>query len=133
MADAPVPKRPRQINIALVLMWGSLIGGMVYGFADVANETDEVAVFGALIFGGAVTLILIVPLVFIALGHNWARWTWAVFLATGWVLTFVFWDESFGSLNDVLVQALFAALDIAAVYLMFSGPGAGWFKRPRNA
>ncbi|HKY01777.1 MAG TPA: hypothetical protein VJM53_04420 [Burkholderiales bacterium] len=132
LADAPEPTRPRQINFALVLMWLSLIGGAVYGVVDMADEPDQAAAILMIAFSGVIVLVSGVPLIFIALGHNWARWAWAALLLTGWVLTFVYWEESFATVGDILIQGFLGVLDAVAIYLLFAAPSAQWFKRARS-
>lgn len=133
VADTPGvparPSRPRQVQIAVALLWLSLALGIpeaVLSSRQVEGAAAGVAVTVAmlLIFGlfGLVTVRL-------HQGRNWARIVMLVLTALS-VVTMLFpSDES--SAQGPLLQGLYlfdVLIEVIAMYLVFSKPGSGWFK-----
>ena len=133
LTDQPEAAKPREIRIALAMMWFSLIGGSLYGlFAAPPEDMDAESAAGMWILAIAVTLITVaifaIPLVFIALRKNWARWIWLVLVILGWASTILFWESIFANDLDIVFNTLFGFLDIVSASLVFFGAGGRWFK-----
>ena len=133
VADRPAASKPREIRIALALMWFSLLAGSVYGIVGgpTADPEAEMSAGAWAILGvGALVVIGIfaIPLAFIALRKNWARWVWLALMILSWLMTLFFWEGVVASTVDMALNLFFALIDITAAFLVFSGAGARWFQ-----
>lgn len=136
VADPPVvpalPSRPRQVLIAVALLWLSLVLGIPE--AVLSSRQVEGGAAGAAV---AVVMLVIFGLfgfvtVKVYQGRNWARIVMLVLTALS-VLAMLFpSDESNAQGPGLQGLYLFDVLiEVVAMYLVFSKPGSLWFKPPR--
>lgn len=129
-ADGTVPKRPRQIVLAVRMLWVSLILSIPLSmreFQDAAAEGNSGFLFYYIIALYAISVLINL---YVYRGSNWARILLLVFNVLN-VLSFA------GAMNEILryptgdLVALAAsmALDLAALVLLYTRPGALWFRR----
>ena len=129
-SDGTVPKRPRQVVHAVRMLWVSLIMSIPLSmreFQDAAAEGNSGFLFYFII---ALYAISVVINLYVYRGSNWARTLLLVFNIL-YVLSFA------GAMNEILryptgdLVALAAsmALDLAALVLLYTRPGALWFRR----
>lgn len=136
VADPPVvpalPSRPRQVQIAVALLWLSLALGIPEGV--LSTRQVEGAVMGAVF---AVFMLLVFGLIgFINVkvyqGRNWARIVMLVLTALSVLMMLFPSDES--RAQGPLLQGLYlfdVLIEVIAMYLVFSKPGSLWFKPPQ--
>lgn len=136
-------QKPREARLATNLLWGSLgISVVIYALLFFRDVQDQF-LLGALLSSSAVDVAVTALLVHrISQGRNWAR---IIFL-----IWFIFW--ALGLLVDLIshlnAPAVVARLDrssligllwagrllpqAVALYLVFSKPGATWFRREKT-
>lgn len=135
VADPPLvaalPARPRQVLVAVALLWLSLALGI-----------PEAALSNLPIVGGSadVALVLIMLLLFgligflnleIYQGRNWARIVMLALTVSSVVMMLFSPDEV--RAEGPLLQGFYlfdTLIEVAAMYLVFSKPGSLWFRRP---
>jgi hypothetical protein len=129
ISDADTRVRPSQVSTAVLLLCASL------GLGTVTSVLlrPHLAPVRRTLFIEIATFALLAWLTYkIWVGRNWARITFAVLAALGFVIYAPILVRLFqvstaaGSTN--LVQGL---LQLVAMYLLFTHPGRGWFK-PRS-
>ncbi len=127
-------ERPRQVSTALRLLWTSLGLGLVTSALDwsyvgaVASAGFTVAVLLVVL---GLTAFLIVKM---GAGRNWARITFLVLFLAGAAPYVPNLIAMYGrSLLTGTVSLLQLVLQIVALYLLFTRPGADWFRRTRVA
>jgi hypothetical protein len=135
VADPPLvpalPSRPRQVQIAVALLWLSL----ALGIPEAILSTRQVEGDG---MGAAfaVVMLLVFGLVgFLTLkvyqGRNWARIAMLVLTVLSVIMMLFPSDES--RAEGPMLQGLYlfdVLIEVVAMYLVFSKPGSLWFKRP---
>ncbi len=135
VADPPLvpalPARPRQVQIAVALLWLSL----VLGIPEAALSNRPVDGGGA-----GVALVVVMLLLFglvgflnvkIYQGRNWARIVVLALTALSVVMMLFPPDEV--QAEGPLLQGFYlfdVLIEVAAMYLVFSKPGSLWFRRP---
>ena len=123
-------QKPRPIVTAVNLLWASLAVGLVKMLMDFSNlSTVAPAAFTnfILVFTFALSGFLIFK---ISAGRNWARITFLVLFIIGVLptLPIVFGEFS----RSTVVGALSVAqigLQVYALFLLFTQPGSGWFRK----
>jgi len=120
---------PAQVRRAVIVLWVSLLISLItmpieMDWTAWAGEPVWliVAVF-ALGYG-----ISAIPIVFVARRHNWARIVLLLLTVLGAGVTIYMW-EYFESSWQRTQDVAYLAIDIAAVYWLFTGPGAAWFSK----
>lgn len=144
-APAPEPRvtppnatPPRAVVQAVWLLWISLAVGLVELAlsmnplrepAQVLPEAGMTAlgVFASITLIGTVYLVLVHH---VRKGRNWARITVLVLVALGVIDSLIARRPM--ELVPFLLNLLEVLLDVAALALLFSGPGSQWFNRPRH-
>jgi len=123
---------PAQVRKAVVLLWLSLlIAFVITPFeVDLADWKEEPWWLPWALFGGGF-LVAALPIVFVARRHNCARivlllLTLATIASMIWLWNFV---ESWWT---VVSDVGFIALDVVALYWLFTGAGAAWFSKRRT-
>ena len=135
VSDTAEQEKPKAFRIAVVLMWLSFALGMTYGAWDGLSELsaeDEGALTVYIVMLVIMGLVFSIPIIFVTLGHNWARWVWLLFFIGGWGWVFWDWEQSFGTAFDAVIEIFFFLIDLTVIRLLFFGPGAEWFKRARS-
>ena len=127
--ERPIAERPRQVLYAVVLLWISLLLGMPTAYYEHQKAaTDESGLF-VLILMAVVYAFEACLNVFAARGHNWARIVLLIFSTIAAVSFLVTIKEY---LEDPVVyfalDASTLVMDAVALYLLFSRPGALWFR-----
>jgi hypothetical protein len=123
--------RPRQVTIAVALLWVSLVLGLPTWVLS-ASRDPETAFHPAFIVFMAIVFLLSAALnILIHRGRNWARILLLVLVVIAGALLLVPVDEPVpaGVLENTLT-AVSLALDAVALYLLFTPPGASWYRRP---
>jgi len=128
-------EEPREIRIATNMLWASLGANLlVLGLA-----IDEVGYGKA--SGGSILVVWLLLLAWpgvlsflfysISVGRNWARITFGVLFLLGHIYQFALLPDLFRTQGVVrgLLVLIEPVLQIAALYLVFSRPGAQWFRR----
>jgi hypothetical protein len=136
VADPPLvaalPARPRQVQIAVALLWLSLVLGIPEAILSTRpaptedGRVDTVFVV-VMLLAFAFTFFLTVK---VYQGRNWARIVVLVLTALSITMTLFPFDEP--RVDGPLLQGLrllCVLIDVAAMYLVFSKPGSLWFKR----
>ena len=135
VGDVAAQEKPSTFRIAVILLWASFALGMMYGAWDGLGELSaegEEAFDIYIVILVVMALVLSIPLIFVTLGHNWARWLWLLFFVGGWAWVFWDWEQSVQTTTDVLIELSFLIVDLTIVRLIFFGSGAAWFKRARS-
>lgn len=125
-----LPERPRQVRLAVALLWLSFVIGIPTWLLGAARNPEHgyepvALVVTALLFAFSALLNLL-----IYKGANWARIVILVFALIGAVFLLLPLDEPHPP--GLLEKALYVAdllLQVPALYLLFTAPGSLWFKR----
>lgn len=131
-----IPPRPKTITIALQILWGSLvlyIPDLLLNGSVLPKDDIQISPFFDFVFVHVCALALYVWIIFkISRGRNWARITHLIL-----TIFSIIWFITLNDTNDTLLAfpllrsfltILEIVLDIIVVYLLFSNPGAAWFK-----
>ena len=124
-------ERPQQVVHAVVLLWLSLLLGIPATVYE--HQQTPPGASGAAAILGLVVLLYVVGAglnIFAARGHNWARITLLVFSSLA-VAMYISMIQQYLE-RPVLYLALdlvTLVLDWVALYLLFTKPGALWFRR----
>ena len=136
-AERLVSERPAQVRWASVLLWLSFTLGCalsVYELGTRGDPSEHAPVVDAVVAGitfGALALGAFLN-VMIYRGHNWARIFYLVLTLVSLVLLLVPGDEgAVLTLTEKIAYAVSSLLDVSAMVLVFTRPGALWFKRKR--
>ncbi|HET7732111.1 MAG TPA: hypothetical protein VFK48_18960 [Usitatibacter sp.] len=125
---------PPQVRRAVILLWIALvaaIGSMVFAFDVAAFADPEMASFVWPFLIG--TVILNAALIhYISRRRNWARVVLLVLTIAGIAVMVWPFDDVALTWDSLVSDVAFTALDVIALYWLFTGPGAVWFAR-RNA
>ncbi len=122
---------PPQVRRAVILLWITLvaaIASMVFAF-DVATfaEPEMASFLWPFLIG---TFILNVVLIYyISRRRNWARVVLLLLTIGGIIVMLWPFDDVTVTWDSVVSDAAFTALDVIALYWLFTGPGAAWFAR----
>jgi hypothetical protein len=134
METANTPERPQSVRTAMNCLWLSVAIGAVKLLMELPYlKTIAPAPFTDFVL--IVVFALMVFLIFrIYAGKNWARVTFLVLFVIGILPTLPTMQSEFvrspllGTLS--IVQA---GLQIYALFLLFSKPGSGWFRKAAAA
>lgn len=130
LAPPPFP-RPRQVQVAVGLLWLSLALGIPEAALG-TRQPDEGGMGAVLV----VIMLLVFGLVAVLnvkvyQGRNWARIVALLFTVLSVLMMLFPPDES--QPQGPLLQGLYlfdVLIEVVAMYLVFSKPGSLWFKRP---
>ena len=125
-----LPARPRQVQIAVALLWLSLALGIPEAALG-TRQPDE---------GGMGVVLMVIMLLIFGLvgflnvkvyqGRNWARIVMLLLTVLSVLVMLIPSDES--QAQGPLLQGLYlfdVLIEVVAMYLVFSKPGSLWFKR----
>lgn len=125
---------PTTVRRAVYLLWASLIIGLLTSAPEfVKAGPDESAIATGIILAFSFGLPGLIIL-FIQRGHNWARIVMLLMTIAG--LTFVLWWPFEGEpepLWSTALNVVITAMDIAAIYLLFTAPSNQWFRTHRSS
>ena len=120
---------PTTVRRAVYLLWTSLIIGLVTSAPEFLNsgpEESAVVTWMLLAFSFGVPALFIY---LISRGYNWARIV-TLLLTIGGIVFVLWWpyDVEPEPLWSTVLTVLITAMDLAAIYLLFTGPSAQWFR-----
>ena len=136
---------PRQVRLACWMFWVLLavdmaslhpaIRGEWWSIGELEVEEDDpeelvtaftaVVVFSTVVF----SLIYAALVVLIARRHNWARWAMLGFVVFGAIVVGFELDQSLAETpTAAAIDLLTLPAEAFALYLLFFGPGAAWFR-----
>ena len=121
--------RPAQILQAIALLWISSGLGLASGFLEAqrGSETDAVVVMVI------ETLVLMVVLsVAIWRGRNWGRILYVLLVALSLAAFLASWGTVERPAFEVELEAVSFVADAGSFFLMFTEPGASWFRSPAD-
>ena len=119
---------PAQVKTAITLLWLSLLISIVDALVTVIPEEKDIRVALSVIV--AATFVLWGLLIhFTSRRRNWARILLLTLTVLGLALYFV-WPEDLllAPWWSLAATAIYTVLDVAALIMLFSGPGAEWFR-----
>ncbi|MEZ5646690.1 MAG: hypothetical protein R3E99_16305 [Burkholderiaceae bacterium] len=126
-------EKPSQINTAVNLLWASLAIGFVKSIMDMQHLGSQASpAFTNFILISVIAVVALL-IVFTSKGKNWARITFLVLFILGslpsipLVLAEFTRSPVLGAFS--LVQIV---LQVVALYMVFTRPGAAWFKKQEN-
>jgi hypothetical protein len=124
-------QRPKQVVYAVALLWLSLLLGIPATIYE--NQQTPPNASGAAAITGLVVLLYAVGAglnIFAARGHNWARITLLVFSGLALAMYISMIQEYLERPVPYLALDLVTlVMDWIALYLLFTKPGALWFRR----
>ncbi|HET7864149.1 MAG TPA: hypothetical protein VFL86_07040 [Burkholderiaceae bacterium] len=127
-----LPARPRQVQIAVGLLWLSLVLSLPEAVLSNQQAGED---------GMGVAMVVSLVLIFgfigflnvrIYQGRNWARIV--VLLLTALSVVMMLFPSAEQGAEGPLVQGLYlfdVLIEVVAIYLVFSKPGSLWFKPPQ--
>lgn len=125
VADARRGPRPKRVSTAMRLLWASFALGIPSLVQPMAGTPEWWSAVFVLLVSGLVVLLYLK----IAAGRNWARIVLAVLLALS-VPAFAMPAEP-SPLALRLLDWCCLALDLAALWLLFTRESASWFRPQR--
>jgi hypothetical protein len=126
-------RKPQSVTKAVNLLWASFAIGLVKVPMEFPSlDATEVAFISfVLIFTFAILWFFIAQ---ISAGRNWARITFLVLSLIGLLPSLlVLLDQFSRSLLAGAVTVLQIGLQIDAMFLLFTEPGSGWFRKAASA
>lgn len=135
---APEVPRPAEVTRAVRILWISLAASLVTMLPVIrgnwwaAEGGDSMPDAGPVIVGFALLMFAVSAWLvwMVSRGRNWARWTLLVLFVVGWLFLLTDFSRSITETPlAALADALIAAAEVWACYLLFSGAGAAWFAR----
>lgn len=122
---------PATATLAVRLMWASLALGIPSILYELGRSTS--AVTGAIAFALQLAVAAFGAYIVVSVhrGKNWARIVFLLFtlLEVAFLVFGVTPPET--AVVELLCNWIAGALDIAALYLLFTSPGSKWFRRSR--
>ena len=122
--------RPRQVIIAVALLWASFILGIPSWYLAAQREPEIMLHPVMIAFSAIVFFFCAAVNVYIYHGRNWARIVLAAFIALSVLLLLMPAETVPASPLENLLTMIGLVLDGIAVYLLYAQPGASWFRRP---
>ena len=124
-------ERPKEVTLAVRLLWASFFIGIVGMFLRPAQQVPFIAIVivSIVAFGFWAWVITC-----IAAGRNWARILFFVLVGIGVVFAVIFLSATLALYKDRpfngFLAALNYALEIYTLYLLLTAPAREWFKQP---
>ena len=123
-------QKPQSISTAINLLWTSLVIGAAKALMDFTHISATSPAMSTL-FVLVLTFALLGFLIYkISTGKNWARITFTIMFVLGMLPTVPYVMDEFS--RSSIVGALSLAqigLQGFSLYLLFSQPGGGWFRK----
>jgi hypothetical protein len=130
LARGPRPQPVRRAIIAFWISWTlgllTLLPGVREGVWDNPELPAGVTLVISIVLGAFSAWLIVM----VGRGHNWARWTWVIFVALTYFLMAA--DPSGWERQGQLafgVDVMTAVLELWGCYLILTGPGGAWFTR----
>lgn len=123
---------PPQVRRAVIVLWVALlasIGIMLVTLdpAELGVDAEMAPLFWPFAVGSYVVNVVLVYLT--SRRRNWARIVLLVLTVIGFALMVSPFNELPQSWASWTTDILLAALDLVAMYWLFTGPGAAWFSK----
>lgn len=133
------PNRPAQVSRAVTLLWLALVLGLLSAipiYLEPMPPESEVPAWSLWVLLALVTAFWALLTYLISRGHNWARITTLVLTiasVAGHVSTLTD-SQARGLLSAYIVVAdiLLTIMTLLALYWLFTGSGAAWFRQSRG-
>jgi hypothetical protein len=127
-------ERPKEVTLAVKLLWTSLLLGVAGMFLQPLNATAPAQWIGVIIGAGAVFAIWAWIVSKIAKGRNWARVLFLVLVILGLVVTVLVMPTAMAiyrarPLNGV-ISLINVVIEVVTMYLLLTAPARAWFKQP---
>lgn len=127
-------ERPKEVTLAVKLLWFSLLLGVAGVFLQPLNAKAPAQWLGVVIGAGVVFGIWAWIVSKIAKGRNWARILFLVLVILGLVVTVFVLPTAMAiyrarPLNG-LISFINLVIEIITMYLLLTAPARAWFKRP---
>jgi hypothetical protein len=131
-APRAVAQRPRNVVLAVRLLWISLVASIPVSMREYQEAAAGADASFLLYFILALYAISVLVNVYVYRGSNFARGALLVFMALN-LLSFLGAPQQFLQYptGDLLAIAISMLLDLAAIVLVFTRPGALWFRPAR--
>jgi hypothetical protein len=121
------PNAPARVRAAIALLWASVLITLA------KTIVLDFLANGAAIIAVAVVLAIYGLVVFRASRrHNWARYVILVWTAVA-IVTYVTFPSADTPIWEHLLDALSFAIDIVAIFLLFTREAAQWYRAPAAA
>lgn len=134
LADVSGPPRrsdppPTIVEVAVRLLWASLALGIPSALYEVSRSTDPVD--GIVTFIGQSATLALGSYVILGVyrGKNWARIVSLLLTLLEVPLLFFGFAPPGAAVIEVICNWVAGALDVVALYLLFTSPGSKWFNR----
>jgi hypothetical protein len=126
-------ERPAQVNCAMALLWGSLAISCVpaiFRGSDLPSLPESVPWWFQHAIAAATFAITALLFYLVSRQHNWARILLLVLFVIGAALSIVTFSWPIeGDRLSFALYLLVAILQAVALYLLFTGSAAKWFRR----
>jgi hypothetical protein len=131
--EAMKVEKPSQINTSVNLLWASLAIGFVKSIMDMQHLGSQASPAFTNFILISVFAVMALLIVFISKGKNWARITFLVLFILGSLPSI---PLVLGEFTRSPVLGAFSlvqiVLQVIALYIVFTKPGAVWFKKQEN-
>lgn len=132
-SEQPVPERPRQVVHAVRMLWISLAMSIPVSIREFQDATADVNSSFLLYFILALYAISALINLFVYRGSNQARILLLVFNVLNILSVAIAMDEILEyQTGDLVAMGTSMCLDLVALVLIFTRPGALWFRRGRR-
>jgi hypothetical protein len=125
------PPRPKQINIAVALLWVTFMLSLYTDYLDKQHDsyTGSVPVAFVICWQLFVYALSATINVCVFRGQNWARFATLFFFLLGGA-AMLYFAEEFSKLSQIelTIAIVSNVLELIALYFLFTKPGAAWFK-----
>ncbi len=133
VADRPrtplAVERPRQVTIAVVLLWLDFLIALPLLYQSIQREPDVELVVMILVATCLFLAIFATSIVFAYRGRNWARIVLLMFVFLTAIAVFLPSEvDTPVEFFEIVLDYLSIVLELAALYLLFAKPGALWFR-----
>lgn len=129
-SDAPV-----QVRRAVALMWASIGIGILFTIPALEPIDPEAEEFEAAMWA-VMTISFLIPavlVVFVSRRKNWARIAMLILTIVGIASYLAFPSEMTAEpMWSIASTILVTVLDVVALFWLFSGPGAKWFRSAKG-
>ena len=130
VADTPPrdpASRPRQVTLAVRLLWASLLLALP-SFYIAMDHAPEDASNGVIIVVQIILMALAGYLnLCIGQGRNWARIVALILTVLSLLMVFFLPTPPDETVIEQLINGVSSVLDVVAMVLIFTQPGASWF------
>jgi hypothetical protein len=131
MTRVDPPGRPRSVDVAVALLWGSLAVGLILGVWRLLVFSQQLTLHDVEVASMAIINVLVIALFFwifraVAQGRNWGRIT-VLALAIAGLLATLMTVRSLADMSSIDVVARFA-MWLAATVLLFMPASTAWYR-----